>query len=738
MAQTLVPANKAGGAQADVVVIGYRNQYDSQLGEGSHVSCLRSSLSFLRLIFTHGIDFALTADSIDGVLVEGRAWTVAGSKSGEAPCMVSIVELPNKITYANSANALCCVFSRLYGDSGFYMHPGDGFQSTQIPARQFFDGVWKSRSESFALITIGAIGLAVYRHGDVAYVFDPHGHGSVTEAFVVRVLARDVYAYLTGYAATDPESDWAGALVFFVTCGPTESEPGFLISATSLLYGISETYLSDEQYVERSVATSHPGISTPPPLTDVAVGAVSEAWQYQELENGAATLDADMEGVAPAAAQVRASVIRQPTEKRVSLPKRRRPPWTPPTSSENLTTSGNTHTVAGRPSQKVRNATANVQNPTTGNGSAWAEALNDGGVDNASRPGQAVGAAGTLQNPAPGDALAMETTQASEEALRTRRVFRLSGEDEAPYDLGDAVGVLSAEINELATRAEELDVLSSTCVDSTVWVTRPHNSPDMDILEQFITMIFNRLLSFLVENGARTRTDSPSVIAGLFPGVLAAIPTQSAVVNLLQATGMALSDVASYKSILNMVSNEDSPVGELAVIKLELVASEVIKSTQKLVARVEELERDVTSGSVNPLGLYTYLTERLVAEMTKHGGDLFAREPKPGAVSLTERIGSLFRKARTREARATRTNASLARDLNAIEAAVHAAHDKFDAIEIKPADPSDTTNMDELAKSLDLSAVPTRVAKVIKKVESMVSDSIREYFLRGFNTVRGQ
>lgn len=141
--------------------------------------------------------------------------------------MVSIVELPNKITYANSANALCCVFSRLYGDSGFYMHPGDGFQSTQIPARQFFDGVWKSRSESFALITIGAIGLAVYRHGDVAYVFDPHGHGSVTEAFVVRVLARDVYAYLTGYAATDPESDWAGALVFLLRAVPPRASPAF-------------------------------------------------------------------------------------------------------------------------------------------------------------------------------------------------------------------------------------------------------------------------------------------------------------------------------------------------------------------------------------------------------------------------------------------------------------------------------------------------------------------------------
>lgn len=108
-----------------------------------------------------------------------------------------------------------------------YMHPGDGFQSTQIPARQFFDGVWKSRSESFALITIGAIGLAVYRHGDVAYVFDPHGHGSVTEAFVVRVLARDVYAYLTGYAATDPESDWAGALVFLLRAVPPRASPAF-------------------------------------------------------------------------------------------------------------------------------------------------------------------------------------------------------------------------------------------------------------------------------------------------------------------------------------------------------------------------------------------------------------------------------------------------------------------------------------------------------------------------------
>ncbi|RXF43493.1 hypothetical protein EG864_14800, partial [Enterococcus faecalis] len=40
---------------ADAVVVGYRNQYDPDLGPGSGVSCLRSSLSFLRLVFTNGV-----------------------------------------------------------------------------------------------------------------------------------------------------------------------------------------------------------------------------------------------------------------------------------------------------------------------------------------------------------------------------------------------------------------------------------------------------------------------------------------------------------------------------------------------------------------------------------------------------------------------------------------------------------------------------------------------------------
>ncbi|RXF20589.1 hypothetical protein EG863_15405, partial [Enterococcus faecalis] len=76
---------------ADAVVVGYRNQYDPDLGPGSGVSCLRSSLSFLRLVFTNGVEAALTADAVDACLREGQAWT--GPDGG----MCAISELPNKI-----------------------------------------------------------------------------------------------------------------------------------------------------------------------------------------------------------------------------------------------------------------------------------------------------------------------------------------------------------------------------------------------------------------------------------------------------------------------------------------------------------------------------------------------------------------------------------------------------------------------------------------------------------------
>ncbi|AIL02941.1 large tegument protein [Equid alphaherpesvirus 3] len=738
MAPKPSPRPPAGGSRgADVVVVGYRNQYDADLGPGSHVSCLRSSLSFLRLVFSHGPEVALTADAVDGSLVEGQAWTAASVPPGGTPSMVSIVELPNKITYPNSVNSLCCVFSRLYGDSGFYMHPGEGFQSTQVPAREFFDGPWKSRAESFALVTIGAIGLAVYRAGDAAYVFDPHGHGDVSQALVVRVRARDLYSYLAGYASTDPESDWAGAFVFFVTCGPKPVEPDFLVATASLMYGVAETYLADEPYVERAVKSRHPGITTPPPLTDLVVGPEPSAWKSPgaQGEEAPPLLDAEMElpeagdddGNAPGEAPSRASVIQQSgAGKRVSLPKRRRPAWTPPTSSENLAAVDATHTPAGRPSQKVRNAPVpgapRLEPPGEGAAGAWAEALEE------DAPAALPPVEGDGGEPGP---LTAEAAREYAEALRSRRVLRLAGEDEPPYDLEGAAEGLGAELDGLDAQIARLDALSAECVDSTVWVTRPRDSPEHDPLEQFIALVFERLLAFLVENGARTRSDAPCAVGGLFSGVLAAVPHPTAAVDLIRETGMALGDVAAYQSMLDRVRGEDSPLGALTLAKLELVALSVSGATAGLSAVLDELERDVSGGGVDPLGLYTHLTERLVAAMDRAGGGLFAQTAAPGTPTLSERLGSLFRRARTKEARAARTNASLARDLLALEAAVHRAHERFDAVEIQPADPPGADAVAELARSLDLAAVPARLAKVAEKAEALVGDALREYFLRG-------
>nr|WGJ63726.1 VP1/2 [Suid alphaherpesvirus 1] len=318
---------------ADAVVVGYRNQYDPDLGPGSGVSCLRSSLSFLRLVFTNGVEAALTADAVDACLREGQAWTGPGGG------MCAISELPNKIVYEGAGGAaLHCVFSRVHGECNFFTPPAEGFQSTQITARAFFDGLWAQRAESFTLVVVGAVGLGLYRRGDVVYVFDPHGHGQITQAFVARLRPADVYAHVAGYAAS--ELRWAGAFVFFL--------PHDQFAAVPALYGVGETYLVDEPYVERAVPSVHPMALPPdpaaaaPPTRGPGAIPVLAVAPVPAVPVSAAAAPAPAPGGAPLPPPPR-------VQKRPSMPKRRRPPW--PASQEDLSS---THTVGGRPSRKFR------------------------------------------------------------------------------------------------------------------------------------------------------------------------------------------------------------------------------------------------------------------------------------------------------------------------------------------------------------------------------------------------
>nr|AWO70853.1 UL36 [Human alphaherpesvirus 1] len=245
------------GGDRDIVVTGARNQFAPDLEPGGSVSCMRSSLSFLSLIFDVGPRDVLSAEAIEGCLVEGGEWTRATAGPGP-PRMCSIVELPNFLEYPGARGGLRCVFSRVYGEVGFFGEPAAGLLETQCPAHTFFAGPWALRPLSYTLLTIGPLGMGLFRDGDTAYLFDPHGLPEGTPAFIAKVRAGDMYPYLTYYTRNRPDVRWAGAMVFFVPSGPEPAAPADLTAAALHLYGASETYLQDEAFSERRVAITHP------------------------------------------------------------------------------------------------------------------------------------------------------------------------------------------------------------------------------------------------------------------------------------------------------------------------------------------------------------------------------------------------------------------------------------------------------------------------------------------------
>ncbi|QBN85157.1 large tegument protein-like protein [Phocid alphaherpesvirus 1] len=718
--------------ESNVISIGYRNQYDGNIGYGSEVSCLRSSLSFLHLIFNNGLDSALTADGIDGALIEAQVWTKDSTKKGQKPSMCSIVELPNKISYKNFENSLCCVFSRVYGECGFYTMPGDGFQSTQIPARNFFVDVWGKRSESFALVIIGSLGLGIYRNGDTVYIFDPHGHGNVSQAFIVKLSASDIYTYLAGYACIDPESQWSGAMVFFVSSGPNQTTVEDLSNAVSFLYGVSETYLVDETYIEKRVFSAHPMISGPSSQTSMIVGKLIDSTEDSEQ-----TISRDIEAItredfdtssiwatefedcgsnvtglsSRSGNQTNSQqninlkdVVNPLTEKRLSLPKRRRPVWTPPTSSEDLTVNS-THTPAGKPTQKYRNKQ---------------KSLNVENLDNTHRYDKEV---------------VMEDQQLSEHTdycflLKNRKPLILENYN-TPYEFNNSMHQVEFEFKNLEAHTSQLDDLSIKCIDSTVWVTKHLSfTNNYDPLEHFLIIIFERLLTFLIENGAKTRSDIPSVIEPLFSPIISSIPIHTTSIDFIQSTRMILQDIPKHKSLFKLVINDNSIIGSLAISKLRLVAKSVYVSTEKLNKELDEMESDL-KGGVNPLGLYNHLSKRLMEFMDKQPEKMFCKKSDGYDMSLFKRVGDLFRRARTKEMRATQSNITLAKNLIALESAVHKSHETFDAIEVQPNNITiDNTEINNI-KILDPLSISNKISKVIEKSETIVNDAIREYFLRG-------
>ncbi|ALJ84739.1 large tegument protein [Felid alphaherpesvirus 1] len=715
---------------AEIVVVGYRNQYDPQLGQGSSVSCLRSSLSFLRLIFSNGLTSTLTADSLDGILIEAQTWTLSSKNPGHPPTMCSIVELPNKITYDDTERALCCVFSRIYGECSFYTAPGAGFLNTQITARSFFDNVWGPRVESYTLVIIGAIGISIYRSGDTAYIFDPHGRENISQAFVVKLSSSDVYAYIAGYAQIDPESQWSAAMVFFVTAGPQPTNSEELTTAVASLYGISETYFIDEDYVERSVASAHPLGRNPPRLTTILVGegqstqstiTTNRHYGGQSWRDALTTRDRGGDnGTTPDISTVNPfskSLGIGPRQKRQSLPKRRRPAWTPHTSSENVTIDDSS-TDSGKPAPKKYRS----RRPATLTGSAVTDPSIHSNQD--SQPDDALNT-----RSGPSDPIDLIT------CFRNRKPpIILDVDGAASDDLIQNIDDLESDMAGLEVQMSHLDTLVIECIDSTVWI---HNAPthdegDSDPLEHFIVLIAERLLGFLIENGTKTRSDSPCALESLYTRVLDLIPVYTESVDILRTTGLVLTNLSLDDSLLSSLQNTGSFMGIIILAKLRMVALAIQTSTEEIYLELDKLENDLKVGDINSLKLYTHLAERLMDALTHQSTRLFTKSIDGRTQPLVKRVNSLFQRARAKEARAVHSNAALARDIDALESAIHTAHDRFDAVEIlQPTIASGVEEVTRLAESLDRSKIPDRLSKVVDKVKIMINDAIREYFLRG-------
>ncbi|SCL76934.1 large tegument protein [Spheniscid alphaherpesvirus 1] len=756
--------------EVTAVAVGFRNQYSIELGKYSSISCMRSSLAFLRLTFSYGIESALSAEAVDSSILQGRDWTEEGTRQGRTAGMCAIVQLPTRIKSSERGGELCCVFSRTYGECDFYDPPAERFMSTQITARQFFENIWSSRRESYTIATIGAIGIGIYRNGDDVYFYDPHGHGEVSQAFIARVPAGNVYAYIAGYAGTGML--WAASLVYFVTAGPDNVTADELTAAVSRLYGVGETYLVDETFVEFPVtATMDNTFEHPPPkLTSIRVGGCpvggwpdddsanndnnitnpSDELAFSPLpstigsdQNYERPIDGGLEEInetvftdsnawadainytdtyqpAPplpieplTADLVQDNGGQHKTRRRTERAKRHRPQWTPQSSTENL--SASRESVSGRPTRSKQSRL----NRTSRNYTAQPSSVPSGPFD-----------ASTHSSNAPQNDL---HGQIDEDVMRgivsLRHRSPLTITTNTDVTASEYPRPLGIDVDELKTHAERIDELAEESVNMSVWVSRPIATTNNDLLEQFLLSIYTRTFAFLIENGARTRPDKPSSAGELIKHIIDSFPKSTAVGSFITSTAMTLSEVPAHCALMASVKAENARLGGLALAKLVLMAVDVDVATDDLHDALDALEAEVSNS--DPAGAYEKLASGLVTALRMFSGGIYSQVTSHHSQKLTERIKIMCEGARDKEICARKLGASLASDLNAIENGVMHMKSTMDAFDVSVTGQGGSAGGTTGQKILTSDVVQTKLNALRSEVIGVFGDAVREYYLKG-------
>lgn len=139
---------------------------------------------------------------------------------------------------------------------------------------------------------------------------------------------------------------------------------------------------------------------------------------------------------------------------------------------------------------------------------------------------------------------------------------------------------------------------------------------------------FERVLAFLIENGARTHTQAgvAGPAAALLEFTLSMLPRKTAVGDFLASTRLSLADVAAHLPLVQHVLDENSLIGRLALAKLILVARDVIRETDAFYGELADLELQLRAAP--PANLYTRLGEWLLERSQAHPDTLLPPPPR--------------------------------------------------------------------------------------------------------------
>ncbi|BAP00715.1 large tegument protein [Pteropodid alphaherpesvirus 1] len=396
------------------------------------------------------------------------------------------------------------------------------------------------------------------------------------------------------------------------------------------------------------------------------------------------------------------------------LSKRRRPTWTPPSSLEDLTSSS--HPKRAIPGPPTPASPANARGESASPPVDWGEALETDSPPSTSPTLSTAPSSGTAE-------------QAAIQALQARASPEPPAEDLTQI-LAVAPG-MDALMHNMAAHDATITQEVAVCSQLTINALRSPHTPNLGLLEHCVLFFFERILAFLIENGARThsniKTAGPAV--ALLEHTIQWLPRKTAVGDFLASTHMTLAEVSAHLPLIQQVVDSNSHVGKLALAKLVLIANDIIHKTDDLYGDLAELEQQLRSAP--PANLYARLSEWLLERTRTQPDALFAPSTPTHPKPLLQRVQELASFARGEELRAETEDAEMRRALAALAQGVEAVSQHSGPLVVVPQPPMSPAHHPNKTTPLTPTEVGAQLEQVRAAAIKALDNAVREYFHRG-------